>query len=98
MATNDTAKWQMAFWIITGFSVLLFTSSKADYSKLDQKIAYAEEKVRAEKNIDIDNFEKKIERVNSKIDQIQLEQKMQREQSQAQYVQIMVAIEKIKKE
>ena len=107
MVVNKTDSWRMAFWVITTGSVLLFGACFTGYFKLETKIASAQESIRSEKAQDIEKIEnkivsssakidRKIEKLDHKIENIQIEQKTMSQQSSKQYLSIMIAIEKLK--
>ncbi len=87
--TKPDRSWQIAFWVVTVFTVILGSACAKGYLSLDAKIAYAEETIRKEKNGDIEKIEHKIEKIDEKMDA------MKEEQSK-QYINILLAIEKLK--
>jgi peptidoglycan hydrolase CwlO-like protein len=96
MAENN-GKWQLAFWIVTGFSVLIFTASVTGYFKLDTKIAYAEEKLRKEKNENIKDLKKDIEKVDNKVERLEAKIDALKTAQSQQATTILLEIQKLKK-
>lgn len=93
MTSNESAKWQVAFWVVT---VGLFGLSVTGYFKLDAKIASAQEEVTFQKKEDLDKIYKQIDKIEDKVEVLRKEQQAMRSESNTKFTQILISLEQLK--
>lgn len=94
--SEENGKWQIAFWVVTVFTIAIGTGAVSGYFDLNEAIAATKEELRSEKRQDIDKIENKIEKVDNKVDSVDAQLKILRKEQSEMRTNILVALEQIK--
>jgi len=96
----EKGDWKFGFWIMTGFTITIFSACIMGYFSLSATIVSAEVRLREEKNEDLVKLESKFEhfsyKIEAKVEKVSDQVAVMRKENNTKFTDILLVLEQIK--